>query len=76
MAPAPKSLPNFFVVDAPKAWTTFLYHYLDQHPQIYTSPVKEPNYFAAEIRPDNLAPELQAENARDKQNCANSCKGR
>jgi len=58
-------MPNFFVVGAPKAGTTSLYHYLDQHPQIYMSPIKEPNYFAAEIRPENLAHELQAENARD-----------
>ena len=47
-------MPNFFIVGAPKAGTTSLYHYLDQHPDIYMSPVKEPNYFAAEIRPENF----------------------
>jgi hypothetical protein len=41
-------------VGAPKAGTTSLYHYLDQHPDIYMSPVKEPNYFAAEIRYENV----------------------
>jgi len=51
-------LPNFFVVGAGKAGTTSLYHYLRQHPQIYMSPVKEPCYFAAELRPDNLSPDF------------------
>jgi hypothetical protein len=53
MSPSPP-IPNFFIVGAPKAGTTSLYHYLDQHPDIYMSPVKEPNYFAAEIRPENF----------------------
>jgi len=43
-------LPNFFIVGAPKTGTTSLYHYLKQHPQIYMSPVKEPCYFASEVR--------------------------
>jgi len=60
-----KTLPNFFVVGAPKAGTTTLYHYLDQHPQIYMSPIKEPNYFATEIRPQNLGEELQEQAVRD-----------
>lgn len=52
-------LPNFFIVGAPKAGTTSLYHYLDQHPDVYMSPVKEPNYFAEEIRLGNISPEWQ-----------------
>jgi hypothetical protein len=51
-------LPNFFLAGAPKAGTTSLYHYLDQHPQIYMSPIKEPCYFASEFRPENCAQEL------------------
>ena len=39
-------LPNFFIIGAPKAGTTSLYHYLKNHPDIYMSPVKEPNYFS------------------------------
>jgi len=39
-------LPNFFIVGAAKAGTTFLYHYLKQHPDIYMSAVKEPHFFA------------------------------
>jgi hypothetical protein len=59
------ALPNFFIVGAPKAGTTALYHYLDQHPEIYMSPIKEPNYFAAEIRPENFSEELQKQIGRD-----------
>ena len=57
--PPPKLLPNLFIVGAPKAGTTSLYHYLDQHPQIYMSPIKEPCYFASELRPENFSEELQ-----------------
>ena len=42
-------LPNFFVVGAPKAGTTSLYDYLDQHPSVYMSPIKEPAFFAADL---------------------------
>ena len=52
--------PNFFVVGAPKTGTTSLYHYLRQHPQIYMSPVKEPCYFASEVRLDNFSREFEA----------------
>jgi sulfotransferase family protein len=52
-------LPNFFIVGAPKAGTTSLYNYLGQHPQIYMSPLKEPNYFAAEMRFENFVAEAR-----------------
>lgn len=51
--------PNFFIAGAPKAGTDSLYYELDQHPEIYMSPIKEPCYFSAEIRPHNFAPDLQ-----------------
>lgn len=51
-------LPNFFLVGAPKAGTTALFTYLAQHPQIYTSPIHAPSYFADEVRPENLGEEL------------------
>ncbi len=57
--PTKTVLPDFFIVGAPKAGTTALYYYLDQHPEIYMSPVKEPNYFAFEVRPENLGEDLQ-----------------
>ena len=36
---------DFFIVGAPKAATTSLYHYLDEHPEIEMSSKKEPDYF-------------------------------
>ncbi len=42
------TLPNFLIIGAPKAGTTSLYHYLQEHPQIYMSPVKEPYFFVLE----------------------------
>lgn len=39
-------LPNFFIVGAAKSGTTAIYHYIKQHPEIFMSPVKEPNFFA------------------------------
>jgi len=49
-------LPNFFLAGAPKAGTTSIYHYLDQHPGIFMSAIKEPHYFAEEIREENMDP--------------------
>lgn len=37
-------LPNFLIVGVQKAGTTSIYNYLDQHPQVYMSPVKETNF--------------------------------
>ena len=38
---------DFFIVGAPKAGTTSLYHYLNQHPAIEMSRIKEPNFFSS-----------------------------
>jgi len=51
--------PDFFLVGAAKAGTTSLYHYLRAHPDIYLSPIKEPNHFATDIRPDRIRPALR-----------------
>jgi len=53
------TLPNFFIAGAPKAGTDLLYYQLDQHPQILMSPLKEPNFFAQEIRLENFHASLQ-----------------
>jgi hypothetical protein len=51
------TLPNFFIIGAAKCGTTALYHYLDQHPQIFMSPFKEPKFFALEgEKPDFRGP--------------------
>jgi hypothetical protein len=47
-------LPNFLVVGAAKAGTTSIYQYLDQHPEVYLSPIKETNYFAKDIPLDKI----------------------
>lgn len=44
---------NFFIVGAAKAGTTSLSKYLNQHPDIFMSPIKEPKYFSV---PDNRYP--------------------
>jgi signal transduction histidine kinase len=41
-------MPNFLVIGAGKAGSTSINEYLKQHPDIYISPVKEPNFFALE----------------------------
>lgn len=38
-------LPNFIVIGAGRCGTTSLHHRLRQHPQIYMSPEKSPNFF-------------------------------
>jgi hypothetical protein len=48
------NLPNFIVLGAAKAGTTALYHYLNQHPQVYMSPLKETNFFALMNEPLNF----------------------
>ncbi len=37
--------PNFFIVGAARSGTTTLYYLLKKHPQIFMSPIKEPNFF-------------------------------
>lgn len=39
------TMPNFLIIGAAKSGTTSLYHYLEQHPQIYLKS-KEPSFFA------------------------------
>lgn len=45
------ALPTFFIIGAPKAGTTSLHHYLEQHPQIQMSAFKEPSFFAPALDP-------------------------
>jgi len=46
---------NLFSIGAMRAASTSIYHYLGQHPEIYMSPVKEPDYFIAEYCRRRLA---------------------
>jgi len=45
--------PNFFIVGSGKAGTSSLYNYLNEIPEIYMSPKKEPNYFLIRTVPEN-----------------------
>jgi len=69
MSRAPE--PNFFIVGAGKAGTTSLHRYLSQHPQIYMSPVKEPCYFAPEVRREELSGALQRHQREQSKSLAN-----
>ena len=42
--------PNFFIVGAPKAGTTSLVESMSYHPEVFFSPIKEPNYYCDDIR--------------------------
>ena len=42
--------PNLFIVGAGKAGTSALHNYLSVHPDIYMSPVKEPNFFGRDLQ--------------------------
>ncbi|PLX17075.1 MAG: hypothetical protein C0597_07425 [Marinilabiliales bacterium] len=44
-----KVKPNLYIIGAAKSGTTSLYKYLNQHPDVYFSPIKEPNYFSDDI---------------------------
>jgi hypothetical protein len=59
------TVPNFFIVGAPKAGTTSLHAYLDQHDQIYMSPLKEPYFFSTEVRAENFTDEERPRIERD-----------
>jgi hypothetical protein len=43
------SLPNFFIIGAPKCGTTSLTAWLRGHLKIYMSPIKEPHFFSRDI---------------------------
>jgi hypothetical protein len=45
------SLPDFLVIGAQKAGTTWLYAQLQNHPQVWLPPIKEIHYFDRSRRP-------------------------
>jgi hypothetical protein len=65
------TMPNFFIVGAQKAGTTSLYHYLDQHPQVFMSPIKEPFFFDHEINPEGEVVRREFEGRRQPPRFAN-----
>ncbi|MEA1874071.1 MAG: sulfotransferase [Bacteroidota bacterium] len=53
---------NCFIIGAAKSGSTSLYHYLNQHPEVYFSPIKETNYFSKEINIDDLSANYKKNN--------------
>jgi hypothetical protein len=49
-APAGLRIPDFYVVGHPKSGTTALYEMLRRHPEIFMSELKEPRFFAFDLR--------------------------
>lgn len=47
--------PNFLIIGAGRAGTTSLHHYVGQHPDVFTSPIKETNYFAYRVAASSAA---------------------
>src|SRR5438067_10190697 len=45
-----RRVPDFFIVGHHKSGTTALYEMLRSHPQIYMPTLKEPRYFASDLR--------------------------
>jgi len=41
--------PNFFIIAPERSGSTSLFEYLKKHPQIFLSPIKEPNYFSQDM---------------------------
>ncbi|MCG8345752.1 MAG: sulfotransferase [Chlorobiales bacterium] len=41
--------PDFFIIGAPKCGTTSLSRWLEEHPQIFMSPIKEPHYYSTDL---------------------------
>lgn len=55
MSRSPASIPNLFIVGQPKSGTTALHQFLDEHPDIFMSPYKEPSYFCADFHRESDA---------------------
>jgi hypothetical protein len=49
-ASSERRLPDFFIVGHPKSGTTALYEMLRRHPQIFMPELKEPRFFASDLR--------------------------
>lgn len=62
------SYPDFLIVGASKCGTTSLYNYLEAHPDIYMSPIKEPNHFCTDINPENFSEEFKRHERQKKLN--------
>jgi hypothetical protein len=51
--------PDFFIVGAPKCGTTSLATWLSDHPRVFMSPIKEPNYYTLDSPRRRTVPTLE-----------------
>ena len=66
MKASPLSKVNFFVIGAAKCGTTTLYARLRSHPEVFLSPMKEPNYYSRrDIDPSKFSPAFKANTRLD-----------
>lgn len=66
MNASPLSKVNFFVIGAAKCGTTTLYARLRQHPEVFLSPMKEPNFYSRkDIDPSRFSRAFRANTRLD-----------
>lgn len=51
--------PNFFIVGAPKCGTTSMCEYLESHPDVFISTIKEPFFFCDDVPNNKLTPTME-----------------
>lgn len=51
-------MPSFLIVGFQKAGTTSVYRYLEQHPEVFVSPIKELNFFSSIVEHPVIDPQL------------------
>lgn len=56
---------RLFLIGAAKCGTTTVDQMLRQHSNVYMSPIKEPNYFSTDIRPEEFVPLYKQQSLHD-----------
>jgi len=56
---------NFFLIGAPKSGTTTIHERLSAHPEVFLSPLKEPNHYATDIDVAAFSPAFRANTPLD-----------
>lgn len=56
---------RFFILGAPKCGTTSLAHWLDEHTNVFMSPVKEPHFYSTDLANATIASRSQYESLFD-----------
>lgn len=69
------SKPNFFIIGAPKSGTTSLASWLSEHPQVFMTPNKEPNFFNTDIFTPNRIDEQNYFNLFSNSTSSHKCIG-